>query len=211
VRGRYAGILVAGFAALAAVLAAGVGAASAVTAVTWTVHPGGPVSLKSGRFTLTDTKTGVTITCRSTRMRGTLRGGSGLRGTGIGSIASVNLTECGDPPTTPGMTAAGLPWHMNLTSYNATKRVVTGSLSHVQVKIKGPGCSAVVNGTGATAADGMVTFRYADGTGALTVLTTGGNLHLYHVKGCFGLLNNADPVTLSATYTLSPAQTITSP
>jgi hypothetical protein len=210
VHGRYAGIVMAGFVAVAAT----VGATTATT-TTWTVQPGGPVSAKSGKLILTDTTTGVVLTCPSTGMHATLKSGSGLPGTGIGSIASVNLTKCASdyPPVNPGMTATGLPWHVNVASYNATKRVATGSLSHVQIKIKSTGltCAAVVNGTSAAAADGLVKFSYTDSTATLNVLTTGGNLHIYHVNGCAGLLNGGDLATLSVTYTLSPAQTIMSP
>jgi len=203
-------LLAVSVAALAAIL----GATTAFAATTWTVQPGGPVSWKSGGFKLTGTRTGAVLQCPSTRMRGTLSGGSGLPGTGIGSIASVNLTQCrGSLPPTPAMTAAGLPWHVNFTSDNATTGVVTGSVSHVQIKIKStePRCAAEVNGTSSTASDGMVTFTYADSTGLLKVLTTGGNLHFNHVKGCAGLLGSGDPATLSAIYTTSPKQVITSP
>jgi hypothetical protein len=200
----------AGFAAVAAT----VGATTAAT-TTWTVQPGGPVSAKSGKLTLEDTKTGVVLTCPSTGMHVTLKSGSGLAGTGIGSIASVNLTKCASdfPPANPGMTATGLPWHVNLASYNATKGVAAGSLSHIQIKIKSTDltCAAVVNGTSGTAADGLVKFSYTDSAATLKVLTTGGNLHFYHVNGCAGLLNSGDPATLSVSYTLSPAQTIKSP
>ena len=111
------------------------------------------------------------------------------------------------------VTATGLPWHVNLTSYNATERVVTGSVSHVQIQIKSPerSCHAMIDGTAAAASDGIAQFSCADGTGRLKLLTTGGNLHFYHVKGCAGLLRSGDPATLSATLTMSPAQTITSP
>jgi hypothetical protein len=49
------------------------------------------------------------------------------------------------------------------------------------------------------------------GSGKLALLTTGGDLHAYHVRGCFGLFHNGDPFTISATFTQSPKQTITSP
>jgi hypothetical protein len=45
----------------------------------------------------------------------------------------------------------------------------------------------------------------------LKPLATGGNLHFYSVSGCLGLFINGDPVTLSATFTVSPKQAITSP
>jgi hypothetical protein len=38
-----------------------------------------------------------------------------------------------------------------------------------------------------------------------------GNLHAYSVSGSAGLITNGDPVSLSACYTISPAQKITSP
>jgi hypothetical protein len=84
---------------------------------------------------------------------------------------------------------------------------------HVLIKITSAEyqCAAVINGTGGIAADGMVKFSYADSTGRLTLLTIGCSLHCYQVKGCAGLLNNGDPATLSATFTLTPAQTIKSP
>jgi hypothetical protein len=56
-----------------------------------------------------------------------------------------------------------------------------------------------------------VKFSYTDGTGRLTTLTTGGNLHFYNVTGCAGLFNDNDPLTISGTFPLSPKQAITSP
>jgi hypothetical protein len=101
---------------------------------------------------------------------------------------------------------------VNFTSYNTTNRVVTGRVGHVQFHFKGNAfrCFAVINGSAATAGDGIVKLSYADGTGRLKLLTTGGNLHFYHVKRCAGLLASGDPATLGATFTMSPAQTITS-
>jgi hypothetical protein len=43
------------------------------------------------------------------------------------------------------------------------------------------------------------------------VLTTGGNLHFYDDTGCLGIFDSGDPATLSATYTVTPKQAITSP
>jgi len=208
---HYARILMAG---CAAVLTATLGTAIAVAATTWTVRPGGPVSLTSGKVTLKDTTTDVLTTCPSAQMKGTLKVGSGLSGTGIGSIALASFPQCGRGlPPAPVLTPVALPWHVNVTSYNATTGVVTGSVSGVRIRISSAKlhCSGVVNGTGAIAKDGIVRFSYADSTGTLKLLTTGGNLHFYRIMGCAGLLNNGDQATLSASFTLSPSQTITSP
>jgi len=52
---------------------------------------------------------------------------------------------------------------------------------------------------------------WTGGLARLTIHTAGGNLHWYHVSGCAGLLDDGDPATLSAAYTVSPKQEITSP
>ena len=57
----------------------------------------------------------------------------------------------------------------------------------------------------------MVSATYTNSTGALKVLTTGGNLHIYNVSGCAGLIRSGDATTFSGTYAVSPKQTITSP
>jgi hypothetical protein len=88
--------------------------------------------------------------------------------------------------------------------------VVTGTISHIHIAVSGC-ASVIIDGTGATAHNGRVAFRYADSTGQLTVLTTGSNLHFYGTNGCLGLFDNGDPATLSATYAVSPKQAITSP
>src|SRR5262250_2750794 len=75
----------------AAVLTALLGVTTVLAATTWTVRPGGPVSMKSGRFTLTltDTATGAALTCPPPfTLSGTLKSGSGLSGARIGSITA---------------------------------------------------------------------------------------------------------------------------
>ena len=200
------------FAFPAAVLTAILGVTTVLAATTWTVRPGGPVSMKSGKFILTDPTTGSTLTCPSSTLGGELNNGSGLPGTGIGSVTTVRSIVCPTPlgPTFI-LTARDLPWHLNVSSYNATTDVVTGSLGHLQIAFSGPSCTAVIDGTSGTASDGTVKVTYSNGTGRLTLLTTGGNLHFYNVRGCFGLIHSGDSTTISATYTMSPIQAITSP
>ena len=200
--------------AAAAVLATGPGAASstAATATTWTVRPGGTFTAAAGTTTLTDTTTGVFLTCTSSSMAGTLKSGSGLPGTSIGSITKAAYHCCGHI-CSPSLAPRGLPWHLNLTSYNAATGVSRGTISHLQLALSIPefGCSAVVNGTSATTSDGVVTVTYANQTGKLKIHPAGGTLHWYHVNGCAGQVHNGDPATLSAAYALSPPQAITSP
>jgi hypothetical protein len=209
VRKRYARSL---FALPAAVLAAILGVTTVLAATTWTVRPGGLVSMKSGNLILTDTATGAALTCPSTALSGTLKSGSGLAGAGIGSITSVHSLFC---PTPLGgsytLTARDLPWPLNVSFYNATTGVVAGRLSHLQIGFSGTACTAVIDGTSGTASDGIVKARYTNSTGRLQTRTTGGNLHFYHVSGCAGLLRTGDPATIRVIITLSPSQKITSP
>jgi len=146
--------------------------------------------------------------------RGTLKSGSGLPGSGAGSLRAASFGRC-TGPAGPVFTlqAGGLPWHVNLSFYNAATGVVRGTISHLQI-ITGSnvGCTFVIDGTGATADDGQVAFRYTGSTGQLTVLTSGGNLHIYDVSsGCLVLVNDGNPAALSITYAVTPKQAITSP
>jgi hypothetical protein len=209
---RYARALAAGGAA--AVIVAALGVPAALAAGTWTVRPGGAISLSltSGRFTVKDTPTGAMIRCAFASFSGALKNGGGHSGTGIGSITTGSSRDCGSLgmfTLTPG----DLPWHLNLTSYDAAEGVARGTIGHIQIRLGGSmGCDAVIDGTGATADNGRVALRYSDGTGRLTVLAAGSNLHFHDVSvGCVGLVRSGDSATLSAAFTVSPKQVITSP
>jgi hypothetical protein len=43
------------------------------------------------------------------------------------------------------------------------------------------------------------------------VTTGAGNLHIYKVNGCAGLIASGDGTSFKCSYTISPKQTITSP
>ncbi len=202
----------------AAFLAAALGAAAASAAATWTIKPGGAITATGTKVVFTDPKTGSNWTCQSVTITGRLKPGSGLSGSGAGSISAVTFKTCTNPlgVTLPNplrvtflVTATDLPWHINLSGYS--NGVATGSISHLQMQLGGPGCNAVLGGTSATATDGHVRFSYADGTGRFTILATGGNLHFYNVTGCAGLWNTGDPLTIRGTFPVSPKQKITSP
>ena len=205
---RYARILAAGG---AAVLAVTLAPAPALAATTWTIKPGGAITAMSGPVTVNDPKTG-SFKCVSSTASGTLKRGSGLPGSRAGSLSAVSFLNCSNAggqrfTLQPG----GLPWHVNFSSYSAADGVVRGTISHIHIALSGS-CSAMIDGTGATASNGIVRFRYTDSTGRLRMLATGGNLRFYGVSsGCLGDFHDGDPATLSATYTVTPKQAITSP
>jgi hypothetical protein len=210
---RYARPLIAGS---AAALAAIIGATAAFAATTWTIKPGGAVSSTASKVNFKDTRTGSIFTCTSVTVKATLKSGSGLPGFGAGSISAVTFSNCTSPLSAVPrrtavilpLTAVALPWRLNLNGYNSG--VVTGHIGHIKIRMAGPGCTTVIDGTSQTASDGTLKFSYGDGTGRLTTLT-GGDLHFYDVRGCAGLFNDNDPLTISGTFPLSPKQAITSP
>lgn len=198
----------------AAVLTAGLAAApSFATTIraTWTITPGGAVTGKASTTTLKDTKTGTTLTCASSATTATLKSGSGQTNP-IGKITSVTFSNCTGPGglvfTATTTASSSNPYPLNATGYNSTSGVTTGNITNIKASISGPGCSASVAGTTATST-GKVTGKYSNSTGKLT--TSGGNLHIWNVSGCFGLIANGDPSTFKGSYAISPKQKITSP
>ena len=57
---------------------------------------------------------------------------------------------------------------------------------------------------------GVASVSYSRRTGTLKFLPKGGNLHWCHVHHCAGIINNGDATTISASYTGSLRQVITS-
>lgn len=209
---RAGSVLVMG-AALAGALGLSAGSAIAATnakvAATWTVKPGGAITAKAGKTTLKDTKTGTVLTCASSSGKGTVKKGSGLSGFHIGTITALGFSNCTGPLSlTFSVHTTHFPWHLNAVSF--ASGVTTGTITGIHATLSGPGCSAVVDGTGASANNGKVTAKYSNGTGKLT--TTGaGNLHVYKVSGCAGLIHSGDGSSFKGSYAISPKQTITSP
>ena len=195
-------------AATAAII--GMAAAPAfATAATWTVKPGGATTGKAGTTTVTDTTAGQSVSCTSSSAKGTFKNGSGLSGAGIGTISTLTVSGCSVLGMNISVTITGkMP--VNALSFNATKKTVSMTLTKIHGSLSTSGCSATIDGTGATAHNGKVKATYADVGGKLHVLATGGNLHLFNVN-CFGVINNGDSVNFTTTYTLTPKQVITSP
>jgi hypothetical protein len=164
--------------------------------------------------TLTDTATGSTLLC-ATLMSGALKRGSGLLGADIGSITTAGY-DCDTPTTTAHLAPRGLPWHLNLSGYDARTGVSRGTLSHLQLAFKAHGCHAVINGTSGPAANGVVAVTFTNKASSnraskLTILPRGATLHWYHVHDCAHLAADGDRATHSAAYLIVRRQTITSP
>ena len=197
-------ILVMG-AATAAVI--GLTSAPAFSATTFTVKPGGAITAKAGKTTLKDKNTGSTLSCASSSGKGSVKSGSGLSGTGIGSISALSFSTCTGPlGLTFTVKTTGFPWKLNAKTFSGG--VTKGTITGIKATLTGPSCSATVAGATASST-GTVNVSYSNSTGKLT--TSGGNLHVFNVNGCAGLINSGDATAFTGSYAISPKQTITSP
>ena len=154
------------------------------------------------------------MTCESSHIKATLGSGTGLPGTGIGSISSFTFAKCSGPlGIAYTLTFSHSPFKLNATSYNSGTGTTTATIAGIHGTFAGPTCSFVLDGTGATKDNGAVVVTYVNSTHKLKFLTTGGDLHVYKLVGCGGLgeIHNHDRLTISATGTVTPSQTITSP
>jgi hypothetical protein len=148
-------------------------------------------------------------TCRTSSLTGSLRPGSGLPGRGIGSVTALSLSRCFDGTT---YTSSGFPWQLDALTYNAATGVAAGRVSGIHLAYTSagsPGCSGIVDGTSPTADNGTTRFRYNNATHTLRFIR-GGTLHVYH-NTCPPPWHNGDQLAFGGSYTLSPAQAITSP
>lgn len=197
----------------AAALLIGASVAPAMAAApTWTVKPGGVITGKTTKTILRDSKTGVVLTCTSSVTKATLKKGSHLSGAGIGVVTAIGFTNCTGPVGLKfTVKTSHLPWKLNTVSYNKVTRIATGTITGIHATLSGSGCSAAIDGTGAKKDNGMVRVMYSNKSHKLTVLIAGGNLHVFGVNGCLGLINNGDGSTFTAAYAITPTTTITSP
>ena len=92
-RRRSARLLLAG----CVVLTAALGATTALAATTWTITPGGAITAKSGWAPIRDPNVGGLVTCTSLTTSGTLKSGTGLPGSGAGSLAAFGFHRCTNP------------------------------------------------------------------------------------------------------------------
>ena len=172
-RKRLAAALVSG-GAIVLSLSLGATTASATSANTWTVSPGGSLS-GTGTAQVKDTKTGTVAKCKTIKLAGTLKKGKGLSGTGIGSVTKASFSGCTIATISITVTIGqgSLPWKVNALSYKGG--VSTGDIVGVDLVATAPGCSATLDGTAAGANNGTTKITYTNSTGKLALLGPGGS------------------------------------
>jgi hypothetical protein len=216
IRKRASGALLLGTATVVA-LATG-GTPAAATDALWTVTPGGAFSGSAAATVITDSTTGTAISCVSSRIKGTFKTGTGLPGPRLAKIPTIAFHTCTVGVITFTVSPGATPWFFNALTFTAAGGGVTkGTVTGIHLNLAGSnGCSAVVDGTGATAANGMVKNHYNNTGHHLELHATQANLHFYAVSGCGAQsgspLASTDRAALAnPKYAISPVQTITSP
>jgi hypothetical protein len=202
-------------AASAALLTATMASTPAGAATTWTVQPGGNITVTFGMLTLTGTRNGqVAFVCTTTggKATGSLSSGSNP----IGHISSFTFpaaypesTNCEGPLSTYYILKMGdLPYPVNALSFSSgtTQLSITGVHGTLE---GGLGCLVTFDGSGPSADDGVLGAKYTNGSATLSLIKDRTTLHAYKVQGCSGLIKDGDSFTLTGTGTVSPAQTIT--
>ncbi len=197
-------------------------ASASTSAATWTVTPGGQyrAQVRNDNFwgildVRTNTELQCTVNASAWSMRLRFKKGTGLSDP-IGWVRSLSFPR----PCFPGgmgpvtLSAAGTPWGINARSYDSAGQVTSGRLTHIHLALSGPHCSAVLDGTSATANDGTAPFDYSNELPNTLQTAYGpgtGNLHAYQVSGCRQMLHSGDLVRLFFGYDLNRALTVTSP
>lgn len=184
----------------------------ATTATTWTVKPGGSFSASSGQVIVTDTANGIEIFCSSSSISGKFKSGSALAGAKIASITAWSFGPCdlgGEFTYTLTNNPGFFPYQLDAKSYDAANGETSATVVGIAGYMSGDGCTLTFAGTTPTTL-GTVQAKYTNSTHKL--VTSDGTLHFYNVSaGCLGFENDGDHMTIAATYTVTPAQTITSP
>ena len=101
---------------------------------------------------------------------------------------------------------------VNLAQINSAARGnsdLRETLTGIHLTLAATGCSATIDGTGATGDNGSAVIHIHNSPSKLKLEAAGGSLHVYVGSGCTGLFKNGDAVTVTSAYLMSPAQTIT--
>jgi hypothetical protein len=222
-RKRLSTILLSGAAVLLTIT---MGAPTALAAgATWTVTPGGAFTGVTYRIVVTDTTTGTKFTCADTgkiNFSGNFQAGSGL----ANPIGYINRTVRGRHGAGWGCTGSGSVWTMitlaeeapywqfQASHYDASTGVTTGQITGIDASVYTSavsGCFIGLDGTGRYAEDGKIRFRYTNSDSELSLLP-GGDLNAVYVNDCPDVsVNQGDRMTIAANFTLTAAQTISSP
>jgi hypothetical protein len=180
----------------------------------WTITGGGNITAVASSASVRDITAGRTVSCYLSSMTIHAKSGRLTSGASAALVNKASFGPCLTRHVMPVKVSLGaFPWHVNLSSYNASTGVTTGTLTGLHIAISVPllGCTAVADGTGPDAHNGLLAASYRNKTGVLAArgAGSGNRLRVYRASHCDDLIKNGDVVVLSANYSVHPRQKIT--
>ncbi|MFI7384979.1 hypothetical protein [Streptomyces sp. NPDC049813] len=190
--------------ALVAALGVSGTSASATGSGVWTVSPGGNYTGAGANPVFAWNS--MVFNCTSSTVTGSLAA-MDADGLAAGTLAPKSYTGCAIAGIPFTYSAGPTPWKVNLLQRNAADpSKIDLSISGVTFNWSATGCHATWTGT--------VYGQYDNTTGRLSTGLNGapaGRLVAGAGASCLGLVTPGDVLTIKATYTLTPRQTITPP
>ncbi|GAA1887620.1 hypothetical protein [Lapillicoccus jejuensis] len=192
--------------ASAVVLSAG----PALAATTYTVKAGTTTSGSTAYSAATTgagqqikftTSKGLNLGCDSGTASGSVKLGSKLSGTGLGTISGSTWTNCIGPAGLKlAVTQVGT-WSINAKGTTTATGVTAGTIGNIVANVgdAAGACKFTVSGTVKAAVTATATKQL------LKVKPTTGALTISNVAGCFGAVANGDTASFAATYKITAA------
>lgn len=183
---------------------AAIGLAGATTASAgYTVTGGGSFAANASDTTLTNTRNGQALTCVDSNASGSVANGSGLSGTGIGSISALSFSGCTGPfNLTFDVTTSGFPWTIDATGTTTGTGTTSGAITGITARLESTNflvpCDVTVTGS--------VPISYENSTTMLHVLNSNATHQLTITSGscAFDILKVGDVVDFNGSYLLDP-------
>ncbi len=144
------------------------------------------------------TSTGLNLGCDSGTASGSVKLGSGLSGTALGSITGSTWTNCVGPAGLKlAVTQVGT-WNINATGTTSSTGVTAGTISNITANVSDSAgaCKFTVTGTVKAAVTTTATKQL------LKVKPTQA-LKVSNVSGCFGQISNGNTASFGATYKIA--------
>lgn len=172
--------------------------AVAASLIVWASPMASAATWTAGPVTFTDSTTGTAMSCTASTTDIVPNSGASNP---VAELTSISFTGCDVASLAVTLKPAGLSWPVDAGVSGRTIGEKSGGHG-ISVSLTSSGCSADIDGTGAGTKTGVADFRYTHKTGKLGIEITNGNLHIYGVSGCSGLISSGDGVSFTVIYTL---------
>lgn len=193
--------------ATAAVIALTAGPALAATTLTVKVTGSsstGTVTASSSKTVLTDPRSGVSVTCTSSKSTATVKNGThtGTSPVQVGTVTKLSFTGCTGPTGAVTITVMALPYKLSVDSKTVSGKT-DGIVSGISTHVSTTGCS--FNTTGSAPGFYNNSNHTLNQTPKLPITPlNSAKLTVSGVSGCAGLVLNGDHPTFTGTYTATP-------